>query len=245
MARKKQHNKDKEEATPASTSAAAASASAPTEEGGEAQPTAAVVAPEEPQPPPPEPHPPVEVAYCGVCTFPLEYCEFGSSLTRCKDWLKEADSDLFDKYYSEEALQAKIGTLSLEAQTKLEKDTAKKEAKAEAKADAAHKKKMASQITIKRIERTKRKFVTSIHGLEAFSIDLKKAAKQFASRFATGASVTKNPQGQDEIVVQGDVSDEIVEMIEGGVGVLKGIPADNIELVEEKKKAGGAGAGGS
>jgi len=35
-----------------------------------------------------------------------------------------------------------MGTLSLEAQTKLEKDTAKKEAKAEAKADAALKKKM-------------------------------------------------------------------------------------------------------
>jgi hypothetical protein len=41
-----------------------------------------------------------------------------------------------------EALQAKVGTLSLEAQAKLEKDTAKKEAKAEAKADAALKKKM-------------------------------------------------------------------------------------------------------
>lgn len=47
-----------------------------------------------------------------------------------------------------EALQAKIGTLSLEAQTKLEKDTAKKEAKAEAKADAALKKKMASQVCL-------------------------------------------------------------------------------------------------
>jgi density-regulated protein len=43
---------------------------------------------------------------------------------------------------SSEALQAKVGTLSLEAQAKLEQDTAKKEAKAEAKADAALKKKM-------------------------------------------------------------------------------------------------------
>jgi hypothetical protein len=41
-----------------------------------------------------------------------------------------------------EAIQAKLGTLSLEAQSKLEKDTAKKEAKAEAKADAAQKKKL-------------------------------------------------------------------------------------------------------
>lgn len=209
-----------------------------------------------------------------VCTYPPEYCEFGASLTRCKEWLKEEHPDLFDKYYSEgesdsslvfaysgltsafcaEALQTKVGTLSLEAQTKLEKDMAKKEVKAEAKAEAALKKKMASQvrtmsfhynldrratrrqIIIKRIERTKRKHITSVFGLEAFGIDLKKAAKQFASKFATGASVSKNPQGLEEIVVSGDVSDEILEMIENEVGVLKGIPADNVELVEEKKK---------
>jgi translation initiation factor 1 (eIF-1/SUI1) len=148
----------------------------------------------------------------------------------------------------------------LTAQAKLEQDTAKKEAKADAKADAALKKKLASQvrhsycclwmianrlylslgqIIIKRIERNKRKHVTSIHGLEAFGIDLKKVAKQFASKFATGASVTKNPQGIEEIVVQGDVSDEILEMIEEEVGLLKGIPADSVKIVEEKKKKGG------
>jgi density-regulated protein DRP1 len=69
-------------------------------------------------------------------------------------------------------------------------------------------------------------------------IDLKKASKQFSSKFATGSSVTKNAQGQEEIVIQGDVSDEILEMIKGGVGVLKGIPVENVELVEEKKKKG-------
>jgi density-regulated protein DRP1 len=95
------------------------------------------------------------------------------------------------------------------------------------------------QVTIKRIERTKRKHVTSIYGLEAFGIDLKKASKQLAGRFATGASVTKNLQGQDEIVVQGDVADEIVEMLEKGEGVLKGVPSDNVEVVEDKKKKGG------
>lgn len=95
---------------------------------------------------------------------------------------------------------------------------------------------ISSQVIIKRIERTKRKHVTSIQGLEAFSIDLKKAAKQLAGRFATGASVTKNLQGQDEIVVQGDVANEIVEMIETGEGALKGVPKGNVEIVEEKKK---------
>ena len=110
-----------------------------------------------------------------VCTFPPEYCEFGSSLTRCKEWLNESHPDLYPKYYSDgaflrcswcsvtcpsvprdsshdrsfasEALQAKVGTLSLEAQTKLEKETAKKEAKAEAKADAEKKKKLVRSLT--------------------------------------------------------------------------------------------------
>ncbi|THV05371.1 density-regulated protein DRP1 [Dendrothele bispora CBS 962.96] len=204
-----------------------------------AEPTAETSAAGQEGQPPPEPKPPVQVLYCAVCSFPPEYCEFGSSLSKCKEWLQDAHSDLFQKYYSDEALQAKIGTLSLEAQSKLEQDAAKKEAKAEAKADAAVKKKLASRITIKRIERNKRKHVTAIHGLEAFGIDLKKAAKQFASKFATGASVTKNPQGQDEIVIQGDVSDDVLEMIEEEVGLLKGIPADNVEIVEDKKKKPG------
>ncbi|KAI0321972.1 translation initiation factor SUI1 [Amylostereum chailletii] len=195
--------------------------------------------------------PPVQVLYCGVCTFPIEYCEFGSSFTKCKEWLGAEHPDVYPKYYSDEALQAKLGTLSLEAQSKLEKDTAKKEAKAEAKADAAKKKKLASQVTIKRIERNKRKYVTSVHGLDAFDVDLKKASKLFAQRFATGASVTKTAAGIDEIVVQGDVSQEIFDMIadanEGGgdgggkggkkgLDVLKGVVVDNVEMVEEKKK---------
>lgn len=47
-------------------------------------------------------------------------------------------------------------------------------------------------------------------------MDLKKAAKLFAGKFATGSSVSKNPQGEDEIVIQGDVGDDIVSL-EGGV----------------------------
>lgn len=104
-----------------------------------------------------------------VCTFPLEYCEFGSSFTKCKEWLNGTNSDLYDKYYSEgephimtqisllctcaisDALQAKLGTMTMEAQTKLEKDAVEKEAKAEAKADAALKKKLSSQVRTRHI----------------------------------------------------------------------------------------------
>ena len=74
---------------------------------------------------------------------------------------------------------------------------------------------------------------------------MKKAAKLFAQRFATGGSVTKNAAGIDEIVVQGDVSQEIYDMIveandvkggKKGLDVLKDVLVDNIEMVEEKRK---------
>jgi density-regulated protein DRP1 len=42
---------------------------------------------------------------------------------------------------------------------------------------------------------------------------MKKAAKMFANRFACGSSVTKNNQGKDEIVVQGDVIDDVRDLI--------------------------------
>lgn len=53
-------------------------------------------------------------------------------------------------------------------------------------------------------------FITSYMYID---VDLKKAAKLFANKFACGSSVTKNNQGNDEIVVQGDVSDEIFDLI--------------------------------
>ena len=40
-------------------------------------------------------------------------------------------------------------------------------------------------------------------------IDLKKASKTFAQHFSCGSSVT----GEDEIVIQGDVSDDVIDFI--------------------------------
>lgn len=70
---------------------------------------------------------------------------------------------------------------------------------------------------------------------------MKKVAKDLGKKFATGSSVTKTASGGEEIVVQGDVSDEIEEFLLEKYGDT--IPEDNIELVEDKKKKG-AGAGG-
>ena len=123
----------------------------------------------------------------------------------------------------------------------LEEEALKKEAKAERKAAKAEAQKMNSKILIKRQERTKRKMTTSIQGLEVFDIDLKKASKLFANKFATGASVSKNPQGEDEIVIQGDVAYEVEEMLlkkTGKEGDVFGgrVPEDNIDIIDVKRK---------
>lgn len=59
------------------------------------------------------------------------------------------------------------------------------------------------------MERSKKKYVTSVHGLHHFNVDMKKAAKLFANKFGAGATVSKTPQGEDEILIQGDVGDDV------------------------------------
>ncbi|KAF4974183.1 hypothetical protein FZEAL_8888 [Fusarium zealandicum] len=182
------------------------------------------------------------VAYCGVCTLPPEYCEYGGTVKKCQEWLQKNEPVMYDRIWSAEALEAATASLSVDAQKRAAKDAQKKAAKAEA-AEAKQADKLAtSVITIKRIERNKKKFVTAVVGLEAFGLDLKKVAKDLGKKFATGSSVTKLPGGGDEIVVQGDVSPEIEEFL---LEKYKDIPEDHIELVEDKKKKKGATAPGA
>ena len=71
-------------------------------------------------------------------------------------------------------MEAATASLSVEAQKRAAKDAQKKAAKAEAAEQKQADKLATSIITIKRIERNKRKFVTAVSGLEAFGLDLKK-----------------------------------------------------------------------
>ena len=68
--------------------------------------------------------------------------------------------------------------------------------------------------------------------MENFGLDLKKVAKDLGKKFPTGSSVTKVASGGEEIVVQGDVSEDLEEFL---VEKYPDIPEDNIELVDDKK----------
>lgn len=178
---------------------------------------------------------PNEVIYCGVCSYPPEYCEFGVTFKRCKEWLAENEEQLYQKLYSEEALANATSTLSLEKEEKIHKELEKKQAKEEKKQERELQKKLASKVVIKRIERNRRKHIISISGLEVFNIDMKKLAKTFALKFATGASVTKNAEKKDEIMVQGDVSDDAKAYIEKLLEE-QGLNEVKVEQVDDKKK---------
>lgn len=82
------------------------------------------------------------------------------------------------------------------------------------------------QVCVSRAPRGKKKSVTVVTGLSSFGtylfefvklfvnenflgIDLKVAAKFFGTKFACGSSVT----GDDEIVIQGDVKDDLFDVI--------------------------------
>lgn len=133
------------------------------------------------------------------------------------------------------AISASLSTLSVDAQKRAEKDSLKKEAKALAAEARSAESKAQAKVLIKRVERNKRKYVTAVSGLEAHGMDLKKVAKEWGKKFATGSSVTKTASGGEEVVVQGDNSDEIWDWVVD-VG---GVPEGNVECVEDKKKKGG------
>lgn len=132
-----------------------------------------------------------------------------------------------------EAINAGLAALSVEAQKRAEKDATKKAAKAAANEQREAERKADAMVYIKRVERQKRKYVTVVIGLEQHGLDLKKMAKEFGKKFATGSSVTKTPSGGEEITVQGDVSDDLFDFLEEKYGDV--IPEDNVECIEDKK----------
>merc|ERR1711916_256804 len=78
------------------------------------------------------------------------------------------------------------------------------------KAEAPKKKKRTPRVTVSRVQRSKRKFLTLVSGLDAYGIPGKDACSLFKKKFACGVCVVK---GTTDIEIQGDVSFEIVDFI--------------------------------
>ncbi|RLU17849.1 hypothetical protein DMN91_010087 [Ooceraea biroi] len=131
-----------------------------------------------------------------------QYCEYYPEYDKCKQWLERNLPTEFEKI----KLATEDGTTEAsgaEDEKKRQKRGGKGMLKAKKKEDVPR------LVTVSRAPRGKKKSVTVVTGLSTFDIDLKVAAKFFGSKFACGSSVT----GDDEIVIQGDVKDDLFEVI--------------------------------
>ncbi|KAK4320210.1 hypothetical protein Pmani_008901 [Petrolisthes manimaculis] len=150
---------------------------------------------------------PLEVIYCGNCTMPLEYCEFYPGYDKCKQWLEKHLPDMFEKLVVNQGGggggSAGGGEEGGDEEKKRQKRGGKGMVKAKKKADEGPR-----RVVVFVAPRGKKRN-TVITGLKTFGLDLKVAAKFFGTKFACGSSVT----GDDEIVVQGDIKDDLIDLI--------------------------------
>lgn len=143
---------------------------------------------------------PLKIVYCPECSLPLEFCEFmpESVLQHCKAW-REKNHDLLEQ---EGVSLASLNLDDAAADKKRQKRGGRGNIKSKPKKEP-------DVVKLARIPRGKRKYVTRVTGLATFDINLKKASKLFAQKFSCGSSVS----GEDEIIVQGDVTDELIDLI--------------------------------
>lgn len=163
------------------------------------------------------------VLYCQICTLPVEYCEFGKTLKKCKAALEESHPDVFEALYSATG----PSSLSQEKESAISESLAKMQLKEERKQLRAQEELKHHKIIIKRIPRTKHKHIIAVANLEVLDMDLKKLAKQFSSKFATGSSVAKNAEKKDEVVIQGDVAEGVEALL---VDILKEKGLEDVKI---------------
>ena len=165
--------------------------------------------------------------------MPMEYCEYWPAGEKCKEWALKNAPDALGKLSVKEETgggsggggEADGGTGSdaaggdAEEKGKRQTRGGKGMMRAKKKAD-----KGPQRLVISRSQRNKKKYVTVVAGLATFGVDLKTASKKFGAKFACGSSVT----GDDEIVIQGDIVDDLIEFI-----------ADTFDIDEDLIEDGG------
>eukprot|EP01028_Stygiella_incarcerata_P008396 TRINITY_DN364_c0_g1_i1.p2 TRINITY_DN364_c0_g1~~TRINITY_DN364_c0_g1_i1.p2 ORF type:complete len:187 (-),score=74.27 TRINITY_DN364_c0_g1_i1:55-615(-) len=170
----------------------------------------------------------VEVLYCGVCGFPVEYCEFSSTFEKCKPWLRVHCPDA----YPAEVLHPKgvEGGEDGEKDGSTEPGEEEKEKEKKEKKEKKGKKGKSNRniVSITLAKRKKKKKTMSVEGLGKVdpSIQIEDLAKLCRKKFACGCAVGKGVTGEKYLEVQGDFCDNMVELLHGEYG----IPMESIDV---------------
>ncbi|KAK7329032.1 hypothetical protein VNO77_23177 [Canavalia gladiata] len=183
---------------------------------------------------------PVRVLYCGVCSLPPEYCEFGSDFDKCKPWLIQNVPDLYPDLLKEahekeaDRVADKLqGTGISSGASDGAASSAQKQEEVKRLPGGKIKKKEKQEVVIEKVTRNKRKCITTVKGLELFGVKLSDASKKLGKKFATGASVVKGPTEKEQIDVQGDIAYDIVEFI---TETWPDVPETAIFFIEDGRK---------
>ncbi|XP_027336481.1 translation machinery-associated protein 22 isoform X2 [Abrus precatorius] len=183
---------------------------------------------------------PVRAMYCGVCSLPPEYCEFGSDFDKCKPWLIQNVPDLYPDLLKE-ANEKEADKVADKLQSTVissggsdgAASSAPKQEEVKRLPGGKIKKKEKQEVVIEKVIRNKRKCITTVKGLELFGVKLSDASKKLGKKFATGASVVKGPTEKEQIDVQGDIAYDIVEFI---TETWPDVPETAIFFIEDGRK---------
>ncbi|GLJ15421.1 hypothetical protein SUGI_0253100 [Cryptomeria japonica] len=186
---------------------------------------------------------PVNVLYCGVCSLPAEYCEFGPDFEKCKPWLIQNAPHLYPDLRREAAEKDADKTADELQGVRISGERSDFAASSAGSASNQEevkrlpggkiKKKEKPEVIVEKVVRNKRKCVTTVKGLDMFGIKLSDASKKLGKKFASGASVVKGPTEKDQIDVQGDILYDIVEFI---TDTWPNVPENAIYFIEDGRK---------
>ena len=110
---------------------------------------------------------PLQVLYCGVCSLPIEYFEYMPDVAKCRQWLEKNFPNEFAKLTVENSPKQEAGIS--EGQGTVGKEEKKKKQKRGGRGQIKQKKKTVPQkVTIAKIPRAKKKYVTRVCGLATF-----------------------------------------------------------------------------
>lgn len=123
---------------------------------------------------------PIEVHYCDLCGLPEDFCRYGPS------WEKHPEAKANDESAGDQSSVPKVlpPTVASKSST--------------------------GAVIIKIAPRVGRRYLTTISGLDHFDVDISKACKVFAKKFACGVG---RKEDTGDIEIQGDVEDSIVATI--------------------------------
>nr|BAE01471.1 unnamed protein product [Macaca fascicularis] len=104
---------------------------------------------------------PLRVLYCGVCSLPTEYCEYMPDVAKCRQWLEKNFPNEFAKLTVENSPKQEAGIS--EGQGTAGEEEEKKKQKRGGRGQIKQKKKTVPQkVTIAKIPRAKKKYVTRV-----------------------------------------------------------------------------------